>query len=190
MQAALRKTTEALATELARPREAAPEWSEFEWRVARATATMHGVSPLLAGVLRWRGPAGWPQFLSEQRAQTARRQERMSELLHLIDVRARACGIALMGLKGTALHAIGLYAAGERPMADIDLLAHEKDSERVARLLEALGFRETYATWKHRVFEPREAPRSCRCARWTYRHKCSRTNCGPVSTAIRRERLS
>jgi hypothetical protein len=157
MQAALRKTTEALATELARPREAAPEWSEFEWRVARATATMHGVSPLLAGVLRWRGPAGWPQFLSEQRAQTARRQERMSELLHLIDVRARACGIALMGLKGTALHAIGLYAAGERPMADIDLLAHEKDSERVARLLEALGFRETYATWKHRVFEPREA---------------------------------
>jgi hypothetical protein len=157
VQAALRKTTETLATELVRPCADAPQWSEFEWRVARAVATMHGVSPLLAGAVRWRGPAGWSQFLTEQRAHTACRQQRMSELLHLIDARARACGIALIGLKGAALHAIGLYAAGERPMADLDLLAREADLVRTARLLETLGFRETYATWKHRVFDPNEA---------------------------------
>jgi hypothetical protein len=157
VQAALRKTTETLANELARPRAAAPRWSEFEWRIARAVATMHGVSPLLAGALRWRGPAGWSQFLNEQRAHTDRRQQRISELLQLIDAHARACGIALVGLKGAALYAIGLYGAGERPMADIDLLARETDSVRTARLLETLGYRETYATWKHRVFEPNES---------------------------------
>jgi hypothetical protein len=156
VQAALRKTTETLADELAQPRPAAPQWSGFEWRIARAVATMHGVSSLLSSALRWQGPAGWVQFLSEQREHTARRYQRTSELLQLIDEHACACGIALIGLKGAALHAIGLYAGGERPMADIDLLAHEEDSVRTAQLLGTLGFRETYATWKHRVFEPQE----------------------------------
>ena len=35
--AALRATTERLAAELANPQAAASEWSEFEWRTARAT---------------------------------------------------------------------------------------------------------------------------------------------------------
>jgi hypothetical protein len=156
VQAALRKTTEAIASELAQPRSAAPDWSEFEWLVARAVATMHGVSPLLSRVLRWQGPAGWAQFLYTQRAHTARRYERTCGLLQLIDQRARASGIGLIALKGAALHNIGLYAAGERPMADIDLLTREADSVRAGLLLEALGFRETYSTWKHRVFEPNE----------------------------------
>jgi hypothetical protein len=84
------------------------------------------------------------------------RHERTRELLQLIDERARACGIALIALKGAALHGIGLYAAGERPMADVDLLAREEDSARVERMLSMLGFRETFATWKHRVFEPNQ----------------------------------
>jgi len=154
VQAALRKTTEALASDLALVRTRVPQWSEFEWLVARAVATMHGVSPLLSGALRWQGPEHWVRFLKEQRAHTLRRHERASTLLQLLDEDARACGIALMGLKGAALHAIGLYAPGERPMADIDLLVREEDSEGAARLLQKLGFRETYATWKHRVFEP------------------------------------
>ena len=160
MQAALRKTTEALAGDLADARARAPQWSEFEWLVARAVATMHGVSPLLAGALRWQGPARWTQFLTEQRNHTLVRWQRTNELLQLLDARARTCGIALIGLKGAALHAIGLYAPGERPMADIDLLVREEDSEGAADLLQGLGFHETYATWKHRVFEPsdRRAP--------------------------------
>ena len=47
--AALRATTERLAGELANPGEAPPEWSAFEWRIARAVAVMHGISGLLAG---------------------------------------------------------------------------------------------------------------------------------------------
>jgi hypothetical protein len=154
MQAALRKTTEALASDLADARTDMPQWSGFEWLVARAVATMHGVSPLLAGALRWQGPGRWVQFLTEQREHTLRRWQRTNELLQVLDERARACGIALIGLKGVALHAIGVYAPGERPMADIDLLVREEDSAGAAGLLHRLGFRETYATWKHRVFEP------------------------------------
>jgi len=156
VQTALRKTTETLASELAQPGPVAPQWSEFEWRVARAVATMHGVSPLLSDVLRWQGPAGWAPFLIEQREHTAQRYEHTRALLQLIEERARVCGLGLIALKGAALHAIGLYSPGERPMADVDLLTREEDSPRAGRMLETLGFRETYATWKHRVFEPNE----------------------------------
>jgi Uncharacterised nucleotidyltransferase len=149
---ALRKTTERLAGELARPSDVAPEWSPTEWAVARAAAAIHGVSPLLADALRWRGPPGWAQFLAEQKAHTAQRFTRIAELLQLIDCQARRESLAVVPLKGAALHAVGLYAPGERPMADIDLLTSEADTERAARLLTGLGFSETYRTWKHRVF--------------------------------------
>jgi hypothetical protein len=115
---------------------------------------MHGVSPLLCRALRWQGPAGWVRFLSEQSEHTANRHRRIQALLELIDDRARDNGISLVALKGAALHVIGLYEVGERPMADVDLLARPEDEQRTARMLEALGFHETYATWKHRVFDP------------------------------------
>ena len=81
VQAALRKTTELLAHELARPGAQAPEWTESEWRVARAVVAIHGVSGLLAGTLRWQGPADWRLFLEEQRAQIAQRLPRIQALL-------------------------------------------------------------------------------------------------------------
>ena len=62
--------------------------------------------------------------------------------------------LAAVALKGVALHAIGLYAVGERPMADIDLLVRPADAQRMARLLESLGFYEASASWKERVFTP------------------------------------
>jgi hypothetical protein len=153
MHAALRKTTEVLANELASPGAVTPDWSETEWLVARAVAAMHGVSPLLADALRWQGPVGWAEFLAQQRAHTAKRFLRIQQLLQLINSRARDEGIALVALKGAALHASGIYAAGERPMADIDLLVHEKESPRTAQILEGLGFHYSYATWKHVVLE-------------------------------------
>ncbi len=154
LQAALRKTTETLAHELAQPSESAPEWSDFEWLVARAAAAIHGVSPLLCSRLRWRGPPGWTQFLEEQRAHTANRHQRIEELLRLMDGRARDEGIAAVALKGAELHAIGLYAAGERTMADVDLLVPARDMDRTGRMLESLGFQQCFALWRHRVFEP------------------------------------
>jgi Uncharacterised nucleotidyltransferase len=150
----LRKITETLAAELACPTQRAPDWSDFEWKIARAVAAMHGVSPLLSKTLRWQGPAGWMTFLEEQRIHTATRHRHIAELLQHIDERGRATGIAAVALKGAALHAIGLYAAGERPMADIDLLVKPADAERMARLLESLGFYEACANWRERVFTP------------------------------------
>jgi hypothetical protein len=156
MQAALRKTTEALATELASPTAIAPDWSETEWLVARAVSAIHGVSALLANKLKWQGPSGWAEFLADQKAHTAKRFVRVQQLLHLMDSRARNEGIALVALKGAALHARGIYTAGERPMADIDLLVRDEAAQCTARLIEALGFHEGYPTWKHRVFAPNE----------------------------------
>jgi len=153
-QGTLRKITETLAAELACSTQHAPEWSDFEWTIARAVAAMHGVAPLLSKTLRWQGPAGWVTFLEEQRVHTATRHGRMAELLRRIDERARAQGIAAVALKGAALHAIGLYAIGERPMADIDLLVRPADAGRMALLLESLGFYEAGTTWKERLFLP------------------------------------
>jgi Uncharacterised nucleotidyltransferase len=150
----LRKITETLAGELACPTQRAPDWSDFEWMIAKAVAAMHGVSPLLSTTLRWQGPADWMTFLEEQRIHTATRHIRVAELLQRIDERGRAEGIAAVALKGAALHAIGLYAIGERPMADIDLLVRPADAERTARLVESLGFYETCANWKERMFAP------------------------------------
>ena len=156
LRGTLRKITERLAGELARPTLVAPDWSPIEWRVARAVAVIHCVSPLLSGVLRWVGPAHWRDFLAGQKAHVVARQRRIQELLDRIDTRCREERIAIVGLKGAALHSMGLYRAGERPMADIDLLVQPGDTTRTGQVLQALGFSESYATWKHGVFVPAE----------------------------------
>jgi hypothetical protein len=76
VEQALRQATELFAAELADPGRERPKWNEFEWRMARAAAVLQGVTPLLAGILRWRGPRGWERFLSQQRIHTATRQLR------------------------------------------------------------------------------------------------------------------
>ena len=155
VKAGLYRTTEALATELAlaRPDTPTPAWSELEWRLASAAAVAHGVSPLLSRRCGWQKP-GWHAFLAEQREHVAQRQQRIAALLARIDAEARSAGLAIVPLKGSALHAIGMYAPGDRPMADIDLLVRDADTERVAALLEELGYVESFVQWKHRTFKP------------------------------------
>jgi hypothetical protein len=154
---ALRRITETFASELVSPGTATPSWSPSEWLLARAVAAMHGVSPLLAGVLRWEWPpAEWAAFLASQKAHTADRFARMRRLLSRLDAESRQEGIALVALKGVALHAPGLYAPGERPMSDIDLLAREQDMERTGQLLARLGFQRTLVTARHHVFVPQQ----------------------------------
>jgi Uncharacterised nucleotidyltransferase len=157
LQAALTRVTERLAHELAHPTPQAPDWSDFEWSIAKAVAAMHGVSPLLSRSLRWRGPEGWMHFLEEQRAHVTQRHARIENLLRQIDQTAREAGIAIITLKGVALHALGLYARGERPMADVDLLVHARDAARAVRLIESLRFRECRRSWKERAFAPLES---------------------------------
>lgn len=156
VQAALRKTTEVLVAELAHPTATPPPWSELEWRVARAVAALHGVASLLQRHLRWQGPPGWVGFLEEQAAHTAARQRRIGELLRLVDLHAREERVGFVPLKGAALHLMGLYAEGDRPMADLDLLTDEAGAQRLAGSLQRIGYRQTATTWKHLVFEPLE----------------------------------
>jgi hypothetical protein len=146
------KVTERLARELANPTGNAPDWSEYEWTMARAVAAMHGISPLLSRSLRWRGPIGWSRFLDEQRTHTAARHARVHAVLTSIGHKAREAGVAVTPLKGAALHELGLYAAGDRPMADIDLLVRPADVQRTAALLASSGFRQSGETWKERIF--------------------------------------
>jgi hypothetical protein len=155
LQRTLRKITERLAGELAHPTLVAPDWSPIEWQLARAVAVIHCVSPLLSGSLRWEGPAPWRDFLAAQKAHVAARHRRIQELLDQIDARSREEGIAIVGLKGAALHSMGFYCAGERPMADVDLLVRARDITRTGQLLQSLGFSESFTNWKHGVFVPK-----------------------------------
>ena len=155
--AALRTTTETLAHELARPTQAAPAWTALEWRIAEAAAAMHGVSALLGEVLHWQGPARWQRFLQEERQQTSSRHERVMDLLRNLDTLARREGVAMTALKGVALHALGVYRAGQRPMADVDLLVSGSDRVAATRVLEQAGYAGCCSSWKHDMFAPREA---------------------------------
>jgi Uncharacterised nucleotidyltransferase len=154
VQPALHRITESLATGLARAAAERPAWSELEWRLAPAVAAMHGISPLLAGTLRWQGPPYWESFLAEQRRHTLLRQQRVDRLLATIDDRSRSAGIPVIALKGVALQMAGVYAAGERPMADLDLLVHPDDVEPAVAVLLALSYRDAGTTWKHQGFDP------------------------------------
>ena len=64
LAAALRRTTERLACELADSTDSEPTWSEIEWAVARSVAAMQGISTLLANNLVWAGPPAWLAFLA------------------------------------------------------------------------------------------------------------------------------
>jgi hypothetical protein len=154
LQATLIKVTETLARELVSSNPVAPDWSDFEWAVAQAVAAMHGVSPLLLSALRWNGPRSWVKFLEEQRAHVAVRHARIERLLLRIDQLACAEGVAIVALKGAALHALGLYEKGERPMADVDLLVRPQDVGRAVRLVESLGYYKYRTSWKDRGFAP------------------------------------
>lgn len=154
LQRRLTHITETLAAALARSGQPMPDWTQFDWTLARAVAAMHGVSPLLSRALRWPAPGAWLDFTEQQRVHTRRRHARIDELLRCIDRRARDSGIAILALKGAALHAIGVYSPGDRPMADIDLLVRPRDSQRTAALIASLGYAEYGASWKERAFSP------------------------------------
>ncbi len=153
--AALRKTTETLAREVAVPTSEPPQWTEFEWRIARAAAAMHGVSSLLCAGLRWEGPDSWNRFLAEQRDQSAGRYLQIVGLLDSIDSQARRRGVPLVALKGAALYENGLYIGGERPMGDIDLLIRSDDAAATESLLEACDYTASFSIRRHLVFQPR-----------------------------------
>jgi hypothetical protein len=150
----LSAATERFAAELVKPQLEPPAWTDFEWQMARAAAVLHGITPLLATTLQWSGPADWQAFVREQRHQTRLRYGHIAAVLKEIDDRATAQGLAFVALKGAALHALGVYSGGERPMADIDLLVRPADAPRAAEMLAAVGFVPAAASWKHQAYVP------------------------------------
>lgn len=152
--AALSGASERFVRELNGPLQRAPDWNEFEWRAAMAVAVMHGISGLLAERLRWRGPALWQAFLAEQLHQGRLREERVRGLLTRLDEAARAAGLLLMALKGSAMLDLELYSPGVRPQSDIDLLCRPEDEARAAHVIESLGFEKGDTLWKHVDFVP------------------------------------
>ncbi len=156
IRAGLRRTTEAIAAELANPGSGEPAWSEVEWRLAAAAAVVHGVSPLLYKHSGWSHPR-WRRFLGDQHQHVEIRHRRIMALLERIDHLARATGIPLVPLKGSALHALGVYAPGDRPMADIDLLVRERDGEAAARMMHDIGYVLACDQRRQRVFKPAQS---------------------------------
>lgn len=153
IRAGLHRTTEAIAAQLACPGGTTPDWNELEWRLAAAAAAAHGVSPMLWKCSGWTHPY-WRRFLESQHEHVAIRHARIAALLAHIDARACAAGLAITPLKGAALHALGVYAQGDRPMADIDLLVDADDIDPASRLMDEIGYVPSFDHWRHRVFKP------------------------------------
>jgi hypothetical protein len=153
IRAGLRRTTEVLAADLARPGGTLPAWNDLEWRLAMAAAVAHGVSPLLWKHSRWTQPR-WRRFLESQHQHVAIRHARIAALLKRLDAGACAAGLAMTPLKGAALHALECYAPGERPMADIDLLVEDDALDAATGLIEDIGYVASFDSWRHRVFKP------------------------------------
>jgi hypothetical protein len=63
-----------------------------------------------------------------------------------------------VALKGSALRNLGLYAPGERPMGDIDLLVSGETLDATGRLLRGLQYVDEHATWRHQTFVPKLRP--------------------------------
>jgi len=154
IQAALIAVTDRFVHELEAPEEAAPDWNDFEWGIARSVCVMHGLAGMLAGRLRWRGPDSWVKFLGEQQRHMRLREARAREILARLDDAARARGIAVVPLKGSALLALGVHGDGVRPMSDIDLLVAPEKAAAIAETLRSVGYRRCYATQRHTVFVP------------------------------------
>ena len=61
--------------------------------------------------------------------------------------------VPLLGLKGSALLALGLYAPGERPMSDVDLLVHPEHQDRADAVIRSTGYLLGIDSSRHRAFE-------------------------------------
>jgi hypothetical protein len=154
IESSLRRTTERLTREIAEPQKHAPDWSEFEWAVARAVSSMHGISALLATRLQWNGPPSWNDFLHEQRVQTLACYDRVGHVLARLDRAARTAKLPYVALKGSAIREIGLHHPGDRPMGDIDLLVQPSDFEHTKAIINSVGYRTAHLARRHQTFLP------------------------------------
>jgi hypothetical protein len=160
LQRVLRIVTERLVQDCATPGAAAPEWDSLHWQVAPVVAAMHGISPLLSRRIPAATPAAWREFLQQQSEHTFLRHRKIAALCEKIHRQAVESRLAAVALKGVALHQLGLYQPGERPMADVDLLVRPCDETAAIGLIDSLGYRELYSSRRERTFGPLETAAS------------------------------
>jgi len=151
---ALRKITSTLLAELREPTATPPDWTAFEWTIARAVCAMQGISGLLANRLRWQQPAGFLRFVREQREHTVAFRQRVRTTLADLDAAARAAGVPFIALKGSAMMDLELHGRGERPMTDIDLLVAPEHADAMSRVILALGYAFSHRSHRHVTFKP------------------------------------
>jgi hypothetical protein len=137
----------ALLTVLDLPNAVADLSQRVDWPTVTGLARHHRLTGLLATALHNQGDPQEPvatiaaQLLDEQQRLRARYT---TEILPQLD---EACTALLSAeivptlLKGAALIATGIYDAGERPMADLDVLVDRAEVERASIVLRELGYR-------------------------------------------------
>jgi len=151
---AMPEVTERITAEFARAGTPEPHWPAWKWGVARAVVTMHGMAGVLARNSNWHAAPGWREFLHQQRAHIAERQQSVARLVDAVASSASEARIRVVVLKGAALPQFGLAPSGSRPLADLDLLVNSADGAATTALLQGLGYREDEESWKHIAFSP------------------------------------
>jgi hypothetical protein len=109
---------------------------------------------LLGNRLRWRGPPAWETFLARQREQSLLREGLLQRLLERIDSATREARIPCVALKGSALRSLGLYAPGERPSGDVDLLVRKSDAAACGAALGTLDYVLYFEVKRHATYIP------------------------------------
>jgi hypothetical protein len=84
------------------------------------------------------------------------REALLARLLERIDAATREARIPCVALKGSALRSLGLYAPGERPSSDIDLLVRKSDSAAVAKIVGGLDYVMIEDVERHTSYVPRK----------------------------------
>lgn len=129
-------------------REEATDVPIDEFRMA-AVASWHRLEGLLAG--RGIGSADLQDHFDDARAATATRYAHQRNRLGELVAAWRDAGVTTTLLKGAALVEAGVVPAGERPMADLDVLVDRAHADRAHAVAADLGFRSTASasTWRY-----------------------------------------
>ena len=154
LQSTLRSVTNRLVDEICEPTVIPPDWSRFEWTIARSVSAMQGISGMLANRLRWREPQDFLGFLEEQREHTVAFRDRARSMLARIDAAARTAGIPVVALKGAATFGMKLHGRGERPMTDLDLLIEPARMEAMYGVMATCGYVHSHTSRRHATFKP------------------------------------
>ncbi|MGH7880829.1 MAG: nucleotidyltransferase domain-containing protein, partial [Candidatus Binataceae bacterium] len=115
---------------------------DFDWSWLEAAARWHGVIPLVARQLARLDGSSNPirqRIMTHATANALRNQYLASRLIDLMREFSQSA-IAALAIKGPMLAQIAYGDAGLRMFADLDVLVHQADVPRAARLLGELGF--------------------------------------------------